>query len=329
MPILPLTSLRNNRDQQAPRPSFRPQFWIKKFVSADGKLWGYEWYDDQVKHRSSKAVMQIFDLYTIQPSGADDTSLESNELGTIDTQGAITFDRVLNGDRSEAVKADLASFLAVQIMRDPDTLSSYRPRTQELTLQLLNALTAKDYASFSADFEKLFPGADIKEAEYNHIRGLGPGRRRAGDQHHHHRSRCQRRSTRTSIHGPYSLLQRPRHNPSGAPLARLGDQDRRERRLHPWRCSRPVREGRLPIRPQNAAVQNDRSLPHPGCQAILRHPHQLRRSRSKSKRSTMKVRPARAAGSLAIKLGWKTPKTRSRPASFRTSDPASARLSVK
>lgn len=152
---------------------FVPQFWIKKFISADTKLWGYEWRDDQVKHRSSKAVMQIFDLYTIQPSGADDTSLESNELGKVDTQGAITFDQVLNGDRSEAVKADLASFLAVQIMRDPDTLSSYPPRTQELTLHLLNALTAKDYASFSADFEKLFPGADIKEGEYNHIRGLG------------------------------------------------------------------------------------------------------------------------------------------------------------
>ena len=152
---------------------FVPQFWIKKFASADGKLWGYEWHDDRVKHRSSKAVMQIFDLYTLQPSGADDTSLESNELSKVDTQGARTFDRVLNGDRSEAVKADLASFLAVQIMRDPDTLSSYRPRTQELTLHLLNALTAKDYASFSACFEKLFPGADIKESEYNDIRGLG------------------------------------------------------------------------------------------------------------------------------------------------------------
>jgi len=62
---------------------FVPQFWIRKFISLDGKLWGYEWNSDRIRDRSPRSMMQVFDLYTIQPSGADDTSLETNELGVI------------------------------------------------------------------------------------------------------------------------------------------------------------------------------------------------------------------------------------------------------
>jgi Protein of unknown function (DUF4238) len=93
---------------------FVPQFWIKKFISADGNLWGYEWNDDRIKQRSPKAMMQVFDLYTIQPSGVDDTSLETNELGAIDDSGAKAFDRVLSGDLDESVRLELATFLAAQ-----------------------------------------------------------------------------------------------------------------------------------------------------------------------------------------------------------------------
>lgn len=149
---------------------FVPQFWIKKFISADDNLWGYEWNDDRIKQRSSKAMMQIFDLYTIQPTGADDTSLESNELGLIDTAGADAFNRVLNGDLSETTKRDLATFLAAQIMRDPGTLATYRPRTQEYALFLLSALDAKDYVTFAADVQSRFPGANIREDEFDHFR---------------------------------------------------------------------------------------------------------------------------------------------------------------
>ena len=74
---------------------FVPQFWIRKFISLDGKLWGYEWNSDRIRDRSPRSMMQVFDLYTIQPSGADDTSLETNELGVIDTAGARAFDLVL------------------------------------------------------------------------------------------------------------------------------------------------------------------------------------------------------------------------------------------
>lgn len=148
---------------------FVPQFWIKKFISTDGKLWGYEWNADRIKQRSSKAMMQVFDLYTIQPGGVDDTSLETNELGAIDGEGARAFDRILAGDLSEAARLDLATFLAAQIMRDPGTLASYRPRTQEYALALLGAIDAPDYASFAGALAAQFPGADIREDEFDHI----------------------------------------------------------------------------------------------------------------------------------------------------------------
>lgn len=151
---------------------FVPQFWIKKFISADGNLWGYEWNDDRIKQRSSKAMMQVFDLYTIQPGGVDDTSLETNELGVIDTAGANAFDRVLSGDLGKPVRLDLATFLAAQIMRDPGTLASYRPRTQEYALSLLGAVDAQDYASFAAKLATQFPGAYIRQDEFDHIRAL-------------------------------------------------------------------------------------------------------------------------------------------------------------
>jgi len=153
---------------------FVPQFWIKKFASADKHLWGYDWEGDSVNQRSSRAVMQIFNLYTMQPSGLDDTSTETDELGKVDSQGAIVLDRVLGGDRNESAKTQLATFFAAQIMRDPASLSSYAPKAQEFALHLLDAVKADDFIRYSAYLEKLFPGASITEAEYEHIRKLGP-----------------------------------------------------------------------------------------------------------------------------------------------------------
>ncbi|OYX71146.1 MAG: hypothetical protein B7Y95_13880 [Rhizobiales bacterium 32-66-11] len=153
---------------------FVPQFWIKKFRDSDGKLQGYSWDDDRIKERAAKAVMQIFDLYTIQPSGADDTTLETGELGDIDRNSSAAFERVLAGDHSEAAKVELANFLAAQVMRDPQIIASYKPKTQEYALALLGALDAPDYGSFLASLSLRFPGADLKEVEYDYIRGLGP-----------------------------------------------------------------------------------------------------------------------------------------------------------
>jgi hypothetical protein len=117
--------------------------------------------------------MQITDLYTVQPTGIDDTSLETNELGAIDSDGAQAFERVLNGDLSEGAKGELASFLAAQIMRDPDTLSNYRLKVQDYALQILDAINAPDYATFSSELSSRVPGAEIREDEFNHVRALG------------------------------------------------------------------------------------------------------------------------------------------------------------
>ena len=86
--------------------------------------------------------------------------------------GANAFDRVLSGDLSKTVRLDLATFLAAQIMRDPGTLVSYRPRTQVYALFLLGAVDAQDYVSFAAELAAQFPGANIRQDEFDHIRAL-------------------------------------------------------------------------------------------------------------------------------------------------------------
>jgi hypothetical protein len=151
---------------------FVPQFWIKQFTSNDGRLWGYNWDDDRVRERSSKSMMQLRDLYTMLPNGIDDESLETNELGGVDREGASAFRRLLGGEVSLDVKVALASFLAAQIMRDPGTIASYKPRAQEFGLYLLGAIDAKGFASFHNDLQSRFPGARLTESEFNYIRHL-------------------------------------------------------------------------------------------------------------------------------------------------------------
>jgi hypothetical protein len=119
---------------------FVPQFWIRKFAGPDGKLWAYDHRGDRIREHSPRQLMQIFNLYTIEPSGADDTTLETVDNNKIDSRGSAIFDRVLNGDHSEAAKEALASFLAAQVLRDPSVVTSYNPRAQELTLSLFGSL---------------------------------------------------------------------------------------------------------------------------------------------------------------------------------------------
>jgi hypothetical protein len=119
--------------------------------------------------------MQLFNLYTVQPSGADDTSLESIDLDRIDSDGAKAFAAVLNGDLSQAAKLRLADFFAVQVMRDPDTVTSYGPKAQEFILALLDVLGAPDYPTCLAELSARFPGPQtITESDYNHLKSLGP-----------------------------------------------------------------------------------------------------------------------------------------------------------
>lgn len=152
---------------------FIPQFWIKKFVAVDGKLWAYDWKDDCISERSSKQLMQVFNLYTVQPLGIDDTTLETIDNNKIDNDGSLIFDRVLNGDRSQEAKEELARFLAAQVMRDPEVVMSYNERAQELTLSLLDAFDAPDYPTFLSRWTALYPTVPPTEAEYNYIKSLG------------------------------------------------------------------------------------------------------------------------------------------------------------
>ena len=117
--------------------------------------------------------MQILNLYTVQPDGADDTTLETVDLGEVDRKGAAAFDRVLNGDHGEEAREELATFISAQIMRDPETIVSYNPRAQELTLSLLEVFDAPDYPTFARKWAERFSGAEIKEKEYAHIQSLG------------------------------------------------------------------------------------------------------------------------------------------------------------
>jgi hypothetical protein len=103
---------------------FVPQFWIKKFAGGDGRIWAFDKDDGLIKARSSRKLMQLFNLYTVQPSGLDDTTLETVDLNKVDTDGGAAFDRVLKGDRTQAAKEELATFFAAQIMRDPATVTS-------------------------------------------------------------------------------------------------------------------------------------------------------------------------------------------------------------
>lgn len=151
---------------------FVPQFWIRRFAGTDGKLWAYDHENGQIRERSSKQLMQIFNLYTVQPSGADDTTLETVDLNRIDSEGSAVFDRILKGDLAQPTKEAFASFLAAQILRDPKIVTSYNPRAQELTLSLLAAFDAPDFDTFRKAWEAQYPGTSVTEAEFNYIHSL-------------------------------------------------------------------------------------------------------------------------------------------------------------
>jgi hypothetical protein len=152
---------------------FVPQFWIRRFAGADGKLWSYDRETGRISERSSRQLMQIFNLYTVQPSSADDATLETVDLNKIDSEGSAVFDRILKGDLTQSAKGEFASFLAAQVLRDPDVVTSYNPRAQELTLSLLDAFDAPEFDIFRHRWEARFPGTSISEAEFQHIHSLG------------------------------------------------------------------------------------------------------------------------------------------------------------
>lgn len=136
-------------------------------------VWAYDHVKQTVTWRSTKTTMQERDLYTVDPNGVVDTSLEETELLSIDDDGAKVLDAVISGDRSETSRQALASFLAVGLLRTPAMVGRYNHLTRELVLQLLEAPTASDYASFLESVRtKGHAGINISEPDFQTLRGM-------------------------------------------------------------------------------------------------------------------------------------------------------------
>jgi hypothetical protein len=114
--------------------------------------------------------MKIRDLYTLDPGGLDDTSIETADLQKVDDDGATTMSAILAGDLSEAMRRRMAEFLSVQIMRDPQRLFDYS-RTAH---RFLSRLFIETFSAASFEEFQTFFGDLIAESEYDHILRLGP-----------------------------------------------------------------------------------------------------------------------------------------------------------
>lgn len=149
---------------------FVPQFWLKRFKGADGCLYGYDRQRQVVKDFSPRQIMKIRDLYTLDPDGIDDTSIEVVDLKQVDNEGAVLLARLLDGDKSAEVKALMADFIAVQVMRDPQQIADYAPMAKAfLTVLFTEAQCSESFE----DFDATLCGA-VPRATYDYLRELGP-----------------------------------------------------------------------------------------------------------------------------------------------------------
>ncbi len=152
---------------------FLTQSWIKRFIASDGELHVYDWKKGLVTTGSSRSIMMIYDLYTVEPDGVLDTTTETTTLGALDGAIPQIFARLDGGERGEAVRRDLAWYFAAQALRDPDIIASYAPHSQTYALALVDALSASSYADFVHALSTAFPGADVTEAEFDDMRAVG------------------------------------------------------------------------------------------------------------------------------------------------------------
>jgi hypothetical protein len=151
---------------------FVPRFWQKHFsLNGTALVWAYDYDDDIVRERSVKVMMQERDLYTVDPQGSVDVSLETDELSEVDTGGADLLQAIIGKDGSADTRANFADFLAVQALRVPATVKRYGELTQSLILQLLEVSAATDYADFIARIRAKGGAAlDFDEAYYEVLR---------------------------------------------------------------------------------------------------------------------------------------------------------------
>jgi Protein of unknown function (DUF4238) len=151
-----------------------PQFWLKRF-SYDGNsklVWSYDWGDDKIEKRSISKLMAEYDLYTQHTSGGLDVTLETGEMGIVDNTGAQLFRKLDDGDRSSALREELADFFAVMALRHPTTVNRYPTAAAGL---LLNIHEAVDVANGHADFidqmaRRGLPDFAVTLSEFVHLK---------------------------------------------------------------------------------------------------------------------------------------------------------------
>ncbi|WP_157132958.1 DUF4238 domain-containing protein [Komagataeibacter oboediens] len=151
---------------------FVPQFWIRNFSNTSGEIYGYDWEDDRTRLRSSKNMMEIYDLYTIDPEGSDDTTLEEKDLSIIDTEGALAFQSICKKQYGFDVKEKLSNFFPVQIMRDPKSFRYYNVKSGEFASFLIKHSTTQTFLEFTASLDEKFPGSKIDKGTYDGIKNV-------------------------------------------------------------------------------------------------------------------------------------------------------------
>lgn len=151
---------------------FIPQFWIKKFHHSDGNYYVYDSNSGNIATKHPRNVMQLINLYTIEPENLDDVTLETVDLNKVDNKGNTLFNKLINGQIDNNLKNELADFFAVQILRDPQVVSSYTPQAQNISLSLLEIIDENEFEIFKAKWEAKYPGANIYEHEFIHLKKL-------------------------------------------------------------------------------------------------------------------------------------------------------------
>lgn len=154
-----------------------PQFWLKRF-SHDGRsklVWSYDWQKDQVEQRSVKTMMAEHDLYTQQTQKGIDVSLETDEMGAVDTEGAQLFQKLDNGDRSSGLREELADFFAVAALRHPVTVNRHPSAAAGLLLNIQEDVEkAQSLHEFNSMMQERIPTYLVTQSEFDHLKSATP-----------------------------------------------------------------------------------------------------------------------------------------------------------
>lgn len=155
-----------------------PQFWLKRF-SPDGKsklVWSYDWEADKVDEKSVAALMVEYDLYTQHSATGPDVGLETGEMGKADAKGARLFQQLDRGDRSQALREELADFFAVMALRHPTTVNRYPAAAAGLLLNIQEALEAASVPDDVTDYMKRkgVPDFAITSIEFSQMKSATP-----------------------------------------------------------------------------------------------------------------------------------------------------------